>query len=105
MAIEERDREDLLRDGRTMSVRGEFTCGEATMLIGFRRRGQASLYVGPDRVYQFDATAQLRRVFLDGRKYAADSGALVQLCRDSRGGRVELSRQPVDPGQTRGNAA
>ena len=100
MAIEEHDREDLLRDGRTMAVRGELVLDGVTIVIGFRRQGQFSLYWGADRVFQFDESQQLRRVYLDGRKYAAESGELIELTRPTRGGRVELTRQGVDESTT-----
>ena len=100
MALEEHDREDLLRDGRMMPVRGELDLDDVTILIGFRRQGQLSLYSGTQRVFQFDATGQLRRVYFDGRKYAADAGKLLQLSRQSRGGRVELTPQDVDAAST-----
>lgn len=93
MALEEHDREDLLRDGRTMPVRGECRCAGETVLIGFRSAGQASLYWGSERVFQFDAAGRLRRVYLAGEKFAAQSAGLVQLHRQRRGGRVELVRE------------
>ena len=96
MAIEEHDREDLLRDGRAMPIRGELNSDDVELLIGFRPRNQASLYCGPDRVFQFDASGKIRRVFFDGRKFAADDGVLVEVKRESRGGRVELIRRQVD---------
>lgn len=96
MALEEHDREDLLRDGRMMLLRGEVDLDDVTMLLGFRREGQVSLYFGPERVFQFDKDGRLRRAFFDGRKFAANAGRLVQLSRQSRGGRVEMTRQDVD---------
>ena len=71
MAIEERDREDLLRDGSAMLVRGEVVSDELELLIGFRAENQGSLYCGPERVFQFDVQGRIRRVFFDGRKFAA----------------------------------
>lgn len=96
MAIEEHDREDLLRDGRAMSVRGELVSDDEELLIGFRPGNQASLYCGPERVFQFDSLGRLRRVYLDGQKFAADDGRLVEICRETRGGRVELTRHMVE---------
>ena len=93
MAIEEHDREDLLRDGRTMPVRGEVVAGELTILVGFRSQGQLSLYWGSQRVFQFDEAGRIRRVFFEGRKFAADSGDLLELRRSARGGRVEFTRR------------
>ncbi len=95
MAIEEQDREDLLRDGRMMPVRGETILDDVTVLIGFRSQGQLSLYFGSQQVFQFDQSRSLRRVYLNGRRFAAQQGQLVELVRQSRGGRVELIRQDV----------
>jgi hypothetical protein len=95
MAIEEHDREDLLRDGRMMPVRGEAILDDVTVLIGFRSQGQLSLYFGSEQVFQFDQSQSLRRVYLHGRRYAAQQGQLIELVRQSRGGRVELIRREI----------
>ncbi len=100
MALEEHDREDLLRDGRNMPLRGECVVDGVVVVIGFRREGQVSLYCGPDPVFQFNSKRQLRRVFLDGRRFAARSGGLVELTRETRGGRVQFCSTPLD-GPTR----
>ncbi|MEM1069655.1 MAG: hypothetical protein AAGG48_10585 [Planctomycetota bacterium] len=96
MAIEERDREDLLRDGRTMVMRGECEIDGSKVLVGFRRAGQASLYCGPDPVFQFNLGNELRRAFFRGKRLAARDGALVELTRDTRGGNVQLRSTPID---------
>jgi len=100
MAIEEHDREDLLRDGTAMSLRGEIVIDDLTIVVGFRAQGQVSLYCGADPVFQFNAQQQLRRVYLDGKRYAADNGVLLQLHRPSQGGRVMFQRQAVAPEQS-----
>ena len=61
MALEERDREDLLRDGRLMPLRGECLIDGVKVVLGFRSQGQLSLYCGPDPVFQFNAARELRR--------------------------------------------
>jgi hypothetical protein len=70
MALEEQDREDLLRDGRAMPLRGECTLSGSQVVIGFRSAGQLSLYCGPDPVFQFNAEQKLRRAFFQGRRFA-----------------------------------
>lgn len=96
MAINEHDREDLLRDGRMMPLRGEITTGDSNvLLVGFRSRGQFSVYDGADRVFQFDQHGLLRRVYFDGQRIAAESGRLVSLQRESKGGRVQFSRHEI----------
>ena len=97
MAIEEHDREDLLRDGRMMPLRGECLINGATVVAGLRSQGQLSLYCGPDPVFQFNADRELRRVFFQGRRFAAKNGCLVELTRENRGGKVEFASARVDP--------
>ncbi len=91
MALNERDREDLLRDGRTMIHRGECVIDGITLLVGFRSKNQLSLYCGADPVFQFNAKGQLRRVFFEGSRLAATNGELAELVRESRGGKVQAN--------------
>jgi len=95
MAINEQDREDLLRDGRAMPVRGESLINDAVVVVGFRAGGQVSLYCGPDPVYQFNEVGQIRRVFYQGQRYAAEGGRLMLLSRSTKGGRVSFESQSV----------
>lgn len=95
MAKQEQDREDLLRDGRQMAIRGETTMNDTVVTIGFRDAGQMSLYCGPDPVFQFNAGQQLRRVFFEGERYAADARHLVRLDRAARGGKVQFVAKHV----------
>lgn len=95
MAKQVQDREDLLRDGRQMAIRGETTINDIVVTIGFRDAGQMSLYCGPDPVFQFNAGQQLRRVFFAGERYAADARHLVRLDRASRGGKVQFVPKEV----------
>lgn len=97
MALDERDRENLLRDGRMMPDRGECDIDGVTVMVGFRSQEQLSLYCGADPVFQFNSKQQLRRVYFQGRRFAADNGVLVELVRASRGGRVEFSNAPLEP--------
>ena len=97
MAIHEHDREDLLRDGHQMPSRGQCSIDGEVVLCGFRTGNQLSLYCGQDPVFQFNDQQQLRRVFLEGRKFAAENGELLELKRSRKGGRVVLIRDAVDP--------
>ena len=94
MAKQEQDREDLLRDGHQMSIRGETIINGIVVTIGFRSLGQLSMYCGADPVFQFNADHQLRRVFFEGERIAADAGRLVLLQRPTRGGKVQF--QAID---------
>ncbi|MCS7465259.1 hypothetical protein NZK35_01065 [Stieleria sp. ICT_E10.1] len=79
MAKQTDDREDLLRDGTAMPVRGRLWVDRAEVVIGFRSRGQLSLYWDQDPVFQFDESCRLRRVFIDSCRLKAENGKLVRL--------------------------
>lgn len=83
MAKQTHDREDLLRDGTAMSVRGRLLIDDVEVFIGFRSQGQLSLYWDQDPVFQFDELGQLRRVFFDSIRLKAQDGRLVRLTKSS----------------------
>ena len=95
IARQEYDREDLMRDGHALVVRGETFVGDIKVVVGFRTGGQLSVFWGPDPVVQFNALGQLRRLYCDGEKYAAANGRLCLLRRDASGGKLSLRRTPV----------
>jgi hypothetical protein len=97
VAIDEHDREDLLREGRNMPWRGETLIDGEKVIVGFRDQGQASLFCGVDPVFQFNGQRELRRVYFHGTRYRAENGRLFALTRDSRGGRVEFETRMIDP--------
>ncbi|MCP4891788.1 MAG: hypothetical protein GY904_35010 [Planctomycetaceae bacterium] len=96
MALHERDREDLLRDGHTMIHRGECDIDGITLLAGFRRQNQLSLYCGVDPVFQFNANGHLRRVYFQGRRFAAQQGQLAELIRASVAGKTHANSNQID---------
>lgn len=79
-----------------MPSRGQCTIDGEVVLCGFRAGNQLSLYCGQDPVFQFNAQHELRRIFFQGRKFAAESGELVELKQSKKGGRVVLLRDAVD---------
>ncbi|QDV42119.1 hypothetical protein Enr13x_19620 [Stieleria neptunia] len=79
MAKQTEDREDLLRDGTAMPVRGRLWVDRTDVVIGFRSRGQLSLYWDQDPVFQFDESCRLRRVFIDSCRLKAQNRNLVRL--------------------------
>lgn len=95
MAKQEFAREDLLRDGKNFRCRGEIALQGCKVIVGFRDQDQFSLYCGEDPVFQFNADAELRRVFFDGAVYRASSGDLMRMIRASRGGRVVFDSSTV----------
>lgn len=100
MAKQTQDREDLLGEGSAMPIRGKFFINSIEIVIGFRRRGQLSLYWDQDPVFQFDADSRLRRVFMDSHRFRAAEGRLVRLEKindpnNLSAGRLRLVAQPV----------
>ena len=95
MAKQEQDREDLLRDGKQMLLRGECPVDGVVVVVGFRSQGQASFYFGPDPVFQFNENGELRRVFFNGKRYAAIQGRLCELVRPESSDRVRLLPQAI----------
>ncbi|WP_145275284.1 hypothetical protein [Planctomycetes bacterium SV_7m_r] len=81
MARESKDREDLLREGTAMPIRGRLVIQQREIVMGFRSAGAFSLYCDQDPVFQFNAHSELRRVFFQGRKLKAAQGSLVELTR------------------------
>lgn len=96
MALDEHDREDLIREGTGMAIRGECVIGDVVVVIGFRSRGQVSLFCGADPVFQFNDRNAWRRTFWRGRRFAAKHGRMVELVRPDRGGKVTLETVAVD---------
>jgi hypothetical protein len=95
MAKQEQDREDLLREGKQMSLRAEASIDGVVVVIGFRSQGQASFYFGADPVFQFNAALELRRVFHQGKRYAAIQGRLCELVRKNQRDRVSFESQDI----------
>ena len=95
MARQEQNREDLLRDGKRMRLRAECTIDDVVVVIGFRSEGQVSVYVGADPVFQFNSSSELRRVFLNGKRYAAIQGRLCELTRPGSSERVRFSPRAI----------
>ena len=81
MAKQTQDREDLMREGTAMPLRGRLLIEGIEVVIGFRPAGQCSLYWNQDPVFQFDAQHQLRRAFVDSRRLKALDGRLAYLKR------------------------
>ena len=102
MARQESDREDLLREATALVDRAELrVAGEAEpVTVGFRRGGLLSVYFGGQAVYQFSATGQLRRAYVDGLLYKAERGRLVALCRERTPTEVALRRTELGDAET-----
>jgi hypothetical protein len=102
MAREEEPREDLLREATALVARAELQVENFAepVVAGFRRDGAASFFFGQQRVYQFNATGELRRGFLNDQLYKAECGRLVRLARQRTQHTVELLRHELNDAET-----
>jgi hypothetical protein len=98
MAREEHEREDLLREATALVERAELrvTGFAEPVVIGFRRDGCGSIYLGADPAWHFNARDELRRAYIDGRLLKAEQGRLVSLERRRAEGQVQLVRHELD---------
>lgn len=103
MARHESDREDLLREAAALVQRAEFQLPgyDQPIVIGFRRDGAGSLFLGAAPVYQFNAAGQLRRAFWQDALIKAESGTLIALRRQRTPERVELVRHTLTADELR----
>lgn len=94
MARNESDREDLLREATALAERAEWRLPHEaeTVVVGFRRTGNFSVYFGSDPVYQFDTEQRLRRAFVDGRLYRSQGTTLAEMERIRRPSETILRR-------------
>lgn len=96
MAKSAHDREDLLRDGKQMPIRGLTYVEGNELFVGFRVMGQMSLYWNQDPVFQFNLAKQLRRVFFRGERYAAQDNQLCQLVQNGNDAQHEVTKLHLD---------
>jgi hypothetical protein len=99
MARTESDREDLLREATALIERTELRLPDygEPIVIGFRRDGSGSLYVGGEPVFQFNSRGQLRRAYWEGKLIKAEAGQLAALSRQRTATAVELVREELCP--------
>ncbi len=102
MARQELPKEDLIAQATALVHRVEFLIPEIydPIVIGFRRDGSASLFLGDDPVYQFNAGSELRRAHLGGFLIKAEQGELVRLRRHRADGEVQLLRRHLTDQET-----
>ncbi len=84
MAREESDREDLISEATALVDRAAFALQDSAdeIVVGFRRDGSPSIYLTPDRVYQFNNAGELRRAYVDGDLYKAERVRLTAMSRE-----------------------
>lgn len=97
MARTESDRDDLMAEAVAMIRRVEMTIpNEPTPIVtGFRANGWLSIYLGPDRMYQFDEVGRLRRAFVNGLLFRTQGTTLAQLDRQRTDTETILSRRDL----------
>jgi hypothetical protein len=99
MARREIDKEDLLREATALVTRIELAPTDAgagtQMVVGFRQSGAASVFIGSEPVYHFNAADELRRAYCDELLYKAEGGRLVSLRRERKAGEVQLLRHEL----------
>ena len=105
MARQEQDKEDLLREARALVERVELTTTthdgvRHTVVVGFRRDGAPSYFIGADPVYQFNAAGELRRAFHGGTLLKAEQGRLVELTRKRTDTETILERRELTEPET-----
>lgn len=84
MALNEQDREDLMREATAYYPRAEISVDHESEPVfwGQKKNGHYSFYFGGDPVYQFDQHGYLRRAFLDGFLYRTQGETLARLNRE-----------------------
>lgn len=99
MAREEQDREDLMADATALVERAELQVDglESTLIVGFRRNGAACIYVGAEPVFQFNASDELRRIFLEGDMIKAQGRRLVRMRRERTESETILHSRVLSP--------
>jgi hypothetical protein len=94
MALQESDREDLLREATALVERIEFGASDNAaaepVVAGFRSDGALSIFFGQDPVFQFNAAGKLRRAYAGGLLLKAERGKLVSLRRVRQSNQVQL---------------
>ncbi len=97
MARQEEDREDLMAEATSLVERASVRLPgrDEETVVGFRREGSFSVYVTPDRVYQFTSNGKLRRAYVDGLLYKARAGELISLRRERHTADVLLISQAL----------
>ncbi len=102
MARHEQDREDLMREATALVRRVELQLADEPepWVIGFRRGGQASVFVGADPVFQFNDRNELRRGYWNGQLVKAEGGRLFRLERRRTESEVQLLRSELTMPET-----
>jgi hypothetical protein len=101
MPRQQQDRENLLREATALTERISLRLSghDEEIVVGFRRDGSASIYLGGSRVYQFTCDGRLRRAYVGDLLYKAEKGHLISLTRERKANVVELTRHVLSDSQ------
>ena len=98
MALQEADREDLMKEAVALIRRVEWQLPDNTIVTaGIKANGDWSVYFDSDPVYHFDAQHGLRRAFVAGRLYRSQGTTLSALTRHRTPTTTELERHDLTP--------
>ena len=94
MALNEQDREDLMREAIAFYPRAELQVDHELLPVfwGQKENGHYSFYFGSDPVYQFDQNGLLRRAYVDGYLYRTQGNILARLNRERTSNESILKR-------------
>ncbi|MFO0944137.1 MAG: hypothetical protein U0930_25795 [Pirellulales bacterium] len=105
MAIHEEKRENLMLEATAYSRRllvrlnaVNFRDQPIRELFAGQRPGKMwSLYFDESPVLQFDSSGAIRRLFVQPQKFVVQHGKLIELLRQSQGGRVDHNSRELEP--------
>lgn len=102
MARREEAREDLLREATALVERAELRVlgYDQPVVVGFRRDGAGSLFLGSDLVYQFNSQRALRRAYAEVPGHNADLGEGPNSLIKAESGRLVVLRRQRLPDQS-----
>ena len=98
MARHEQDREDILREATALVERIELEVPGYSdpVIVGFRRNGSASVFIGADPVFQFNSKHELRRAYVAGKLIKAERGRLVSMEKRRTATQVQMLSTELD---------
>ncbi|QDU82002.1 hypothetical protein Pla110_37540 [Polystyrenella longa] len=81
MAHQESDREDLMQEATALVERVELSLPSESepFVLGYRRLGDLSCFLGPDPVFHFDPEMRLKRAFVQGYLFRTQETTLARL--------------------------
>jgi len=99
MALQEEDKEDLMRDAVALRNRIEWDVPDEphAVVAGLRSDRSLSVFFGQDPVFHFNPNGQIRRAFVNGCLYRAQGATLARLVRERTRTETLLVRNDLEP--------